>query len=119
LFRIFADGGLISDNMSEYSVVSDQFFDGGCANGTWVQSIDAMSEANQLEEGSIITLQMGGITRDYYKFIEGVQREKRRQLPLFSGPPANAPGNVSGGALGFFSAFSASYVSVRFTGEKL
>ncbi|MFO8000675.1 MAG: DUF4249 family protein, partial [Marinilabilia sp.] len=118
MFRIFKNGVLISDNISEYSVISDKFFDGNRANGVWVQSLDASGSKEQIEAGDIITLQMCGITEEYFEFIEGVQRENRKQYPLFSGPPANAPGNVSNDALGFFTAFSAAYASYE-VDEKL
>ena len=112
LFRLLKNGTLISNNISEYSVVSDKFFDDGKANGIWVQSIDASKESGKFAEGDVITLQMCGITKDYFDFVEAVQQERRGQYPLFSGPPANVPGNISGDALGFFSAFSVSYVSL-------
>ncbi|HKK68769.1 MAG TPA: DUF4249 domain-containing protein, partial [Bacteroidales bacterium] len=111
LFRLLKNGTLISNTISEYSVVSDKFFNEGKADGIWVQSIDASQESGDFEEGDVITLQMCGITEEYFEFIEAVQQESRGQYPLFSGPPANAPGNISNGALGYFSAFSVSHVS--------
>jgi hypothetical protein len=114
MFRVFQNGVLISDNISEYSVVSDRFFDGSNTNGLWVQSIDGSDDRMGLQDGDVITLQMASITVDYYRFVEGIQRENRRQYPLFSGPPANVAGNVSNNALGFFTAFSAVYISKRF-----
>ncbi|WP_232526592.1 DUF4249 domain-containing protein [Marinilabilia rubra] len=114
MFRLFKNGTLISNTISEYSVVSDKFFDEGNANGIWVQSIDAGQESGEFEEGDVITLQMCGITEEYFDFVQAVQQENRGQYPLFSGPPANVPGNISNGALGFFSAFSVSYVSLLY-----
>jgi hypothetical protein len=118
LFRLLKNGTLISDNISEYSVVSDKFFEDGRADGIWVQSIDVETEDQDFQEGDIITLEMCGITKEYYKFIQAVQRENRKQYPLFSGPPANAPGNISNNALGFFPAFSVSYKSYQFRGDE-
>lgn len=117
MFRLFKNGSLISNYISESSVVSDKFFDGGRAEGVWVQSINARKGSEQLQDGDIITLQMAGITRQYYNYIDAIQRESRKQYPLFSGPPANAPGNISGDALGFFAAFSVAYASYRFEAE--
>ncbi len=113
MFRVFKNGKLISGNISEYSIVSDKYFDGNYARGIWVQSLDASESSRPLEEGDIVSLQMAGITRQYYEFIEAVQREGRGQYPLFTGPPANVPGNISNGALGFFAAFAVTYQSVR------
>ena len=117
MFRVLINGILVSDNISEYSVVSDRFFKDGRAEGVWVQSINAKSDAVPLKEGDVVTLQMCGITEAYYDFVEAVQREGRGQYPLFSGPPANAPGNITNGALGFFSAFSVSYANFVVTAD--
>ncbi len=113
MFRVFKNGKLISGNISEYSIVSDKYFDGNYAKGIWVQSLDAGKNSRPLEEGDIVSLQIAGITREYYNFIEAIQREGRGQYPLFTGPPANVPGNISNGALGFFAAYSVTYQSVR------
>lgn len=114
LFRIFKNRTLISDRLGEYSVVSDQFFDGGVANGVWVQSIADSEDHEVFSVGDVITLQMCGITKEYFEFIEAVQEENRFRYPLFSGPPANAEGNITNGGLGFFAAFSAKYATFEF-----
>ena len=119
MFRLYLDGALISDNISEYSLVSDKFFDGGRADGVWVQSIDASGEGEELEPGDLVALQMCSISEAYYNFIDGVQRETREQYPLFSGPPANVLSNVTNGAMGFFSAFSVSYGFFLFDEETI
>jgi hypothetical protein len=119
LFRIYKNGTLMSDNLSEFGVISDKFFDGGIADGIWVQSIDAGQNNDLFEVGDVITLQMCGITEEYYHFVESVQREGWLRYPLFSGPPANAKGNITNGALGFFAAFSAKYASYRLTEDDL
>jgi hypothetical protein len=111
MFRVYKNGNLISGNISEYSIVSDKYFDGNYANGIWVQSLDAGSESRPLVEGDVVSLQMAGINREFYEFIDAVQRENRGQYPLFSGPPANVPGNISNGALGFFTAYAVTYKS--------
>lgn len=119
LFRLMINGTLISDNISEYNVASDRFFEDGRADGVWVQSINANRDAEPLQEGDVVSLQMCGITEAYFDFLEGVQREGRGQYPLFSGPPANAPGNISNDALGFFAAFSVSSVNFVVTADLL
>ncbi|MGQ1890315.1 DUF4249 domain-containing protein [Thermophagus sp. OGC60D27] len=114
LFRVFKNGTLISDRLGEFSIVSDQFFVDGVADGIWIQSIAAGEDQEVFAAGDVITLQMCGITEEYFRFIESVQEENRFRYPLFSGPPANAEGNISNGGLGFFAAFSAQYASFRF-----
>jgi len=47
------------------------------------------------------------INREYNDFLSDAQIELQGSNPLFSGPPANVKGNISNGAFGFFSAYSA------------
>jgi hypothetical protein len=61
---------------------------------------------------------MSSIDEVFYKYVIALQGETRTSIPLFSGPPANLPGNISNGALGYFTAFSNSYGSIIFTGEE-
>ncbi len=117
MFRVFKNSNLISGSISEYSIVSDKYFDGNYANGIWVQSLDAGEDSHPLEEGDVISLQMAGISKEFYDFIDAVQRENRGQYPLFSGPPANVPGNVSNDALGFFTAIAVTYESKHIDSE--
>ncbi len=119
LFRVLINGTLISERITEFTVVSDRFFENGRADGVWVQSINANEKAEPLKEGDVVTLQMCGITEAYFDFVKGVQREGRGQYPLFTGPPANVPGNISNGALGFFTAFSVSYSNLVVSAELL
>ena len=49
---------------------------------------------------------------DYYYFIDAVNEETGIQVPLFSGPPANVPSNISNGAKGFFRVYSTSVDSM-------
>ena len=50
-------------------------------------------------------LQMSGITKEYYNFVQEVQIAGFN-IPLFTGPPANVVGNIDNGAIGFFAAYS-------------
>jgi hypothetical protein len=60
--------------------------------------------------GDTIVLQMSGITKEYYNFIDQV-RQSGFNLPFFSGPPANVEGNISNGGIGFFAAYSSSFAT--------
>jgi hypothetical protein len=112
LFRVFMNNTIHTDQLSEVSVTDDRFFNGSYANGVWVQSIDISDEKVELNPGDTVSLQMSGITRDYFEYVVALQEETGMKVPLFSGPPANLPGNVSNGALGFFRAYSSSMASV-------
>jgi hypothetical protein len=105
-FRVAKNGVMLTDTLDEYVVQSDDFFNG---NFTWGITAQILNQANATEialPGDTILFLLNGITRDYYSFILEAQAESFGSNPLFSGPPANITGNISNGALGFFSAYS-------------
>ena len=118
MFSILINDTLYTDQLTEVSVADDRFINGHYANGVWVHSIFESDETLNLIPGDTIKLQMSGITNDFHDYILALQNETGINIPLFSGPPANLPGNISNGALGFFRAYSNSYSSTIHTGEK-
>lgn len=62
-----------------------------------------------LKPGDTLTLKLNCLTKDYFDFIKAAQQEiDGGGNPLFAGPPANVPGNISNGALGIFGAYTIS-----------
>ncbi len=118
MFSLIVNDTLYTDQLTEVTSFDDRFINGEYANGVWVHSFYEEDENFPLVEGDTITLRMSGITEDFYNYIIALQEETRENIPLFSGPPANLPGNISNGALGYFTAMSNSYGSTIFTGEK-
>jgi hypothetical protein len=62
--------------------------------------------------GDTLTVELNELTEVYYDFLRSAQREINGGNPLFTGPPANVPGNISSGALGVFGAYTVSRKSV-------
>jgi hypothetical protein len=58
--------------------------------------------------GDTLTVELNELTEVYYDFLRSAKREINGGNPLFTGPPANVPGNISGGALGVFGAYTVS-----------
>lgn len=121
-FKVYKNQELISDKLSETIVASDQFIEGNYINGLEVQSLleedDEGEKSDEAPEvGDWVTLEMAGITMEYHDFIDAVQRETGMSIPLFSGPPANVPTNISNGAVGFFTAYSITRDSILVTQE--
>lgn len=58
--------------------------------------------------GDTVTVELNVLSREYYEYIRTAKLEISGGNPLFAGPPANVPGNISGGALGIFGAYTAS-----------
>jgi hypothetical protein len=104
LFKVFRNGLLVTDKYSKMSVVDDKFFDGNYANGVWIAALDATKEAENILPGDTISVETYMIDKAYYDFIFAAQIETTMKNPIFSGPPANVPSNISNGALGSFAA---------------
>lgn len=116
LFKVYKNGVLYTDTIYDYWTTNDKFFNGNKIDGPMVQYFDE-DEGEIVETGDTITLELAGITEEYYYFIEGVFREVGEKNPLFSGPAANVKGNISNDALGFFSVMEVSRGSTIYNGE--
>ena len=116
LFKIYKNGVLYTDTISEYWTTDDRFFNGQVINGPLVQHFDE-EKGELVQIGDTVTLEMDGITQTYYEYINEVQTEIREKVPLFSGPSANAKGNISNGAFGFFAVMDVKRRSVIYHGE--
>jgi hypothetical protein len=116
-FRVLRNGNLITDSLHEMIVQDDIFFNGNYAYGIPSQFLDQSDKDEVIYPGDTITLEINGITEDYYNFILEAQSEIFYHTPIFSGPPANISSNISNGALGFFTAWSVNRTSVIFRGN--
>jgi hypothetical protein len=61
-----------------------------------------------LYTGDSITFEMNELSVAYFDFLRAAKQEINGGNPLFAGPPANVPDNISGGALGIFGAYTVS-----------
>ena len=113
-FKVLRNGHLITDSLHELIVQNDVFFNGNYADGIPAQFLDQGNRDEIIKPGDTVTLEINGITEDYYNFILEAQSEIFYQNPIFSGPPANISSNVSNGSLGFFIAYSVARSSVVF-----
>ncbi len=103
----------ITPNISDIGLVSDKFFNGNDVVGTdviWFLEEDSDGDSAEYKPqlGDTIIVEMDGITEDYYDFLSAVSEETTVSTPIFSGPSANVPTNISNNALGFFTAYSVS-----------
>ncbi len=105
-FMIYRNSHLMTDSIPEWFVVDDKLFNGSYTNGASVGFINQGNPQEGLRPGDTITLEVNNIGEDYFNFVWQVQSEVQGTNPLFSGPPANVKGNISNGAIGFFSAYS-------------
>lgn len=116
LFKLYKNSILYTDTIGEYQVFSDETFNGSYLQGSVVQYFD-QDQGEIVRSGDRITLQVSGITEEYYDFITALKMETGDKYPVFSGPSSNLPGNISNGALGFFAVISTSAGSVIYGGD--
>ena len=105
MFDLLRNGTLLTDTINERFVTDDQFYNGSYTNGVGVGYLSP-SEGEDIQPGDEITLRLGRITEEYYQYYWEVVSETGYNNPLFGGPPANIKGNISNGAMGFFSAYA-------------
>ncbi len=106
-FLIYKNQILLTDTLNEWFVTDDKFFNGNYTNGASVAYLRQGSSQEGLLPGDTVTVEVDNIGKDYYNFVIEAQAELRGSNPLFSGPPSNVKGNINNGAVGFFSAYSA------------
>ena len=106
-FLIIRNEVLLTDTLNEWFITDDKFFNGSYTNGATVAYLQQGSANEGLTPGDTVTVEVNNIGKEYFNFLFEAQAELRGSNPLFSGPPANVKGNISNGAVGFFTAYSA------------
>lgn len=89
----------------DWTFASDEFVDGNSPADGW--PIFDRIEPYEIVSGSTVRVQMFGISKAYYEFLDAIGKAVYRG-GLFDGPPANVATNMNNGALGFFVAASVS-----------
>jgi hypothetical protein len=110
--ELLRNNSIITSNIGKWITSDDVFFNGQYLWGTTISFLNQSRESERLVSGDVLGVKLFRISREYYNFIEDVKSELRGSNPLFSGPGANVRGNISNGAIGFFTAYPVS--SVRF-----
>ncbi|MCA1744177.1 MAG: DUF4249 domain-containing protein [Bacteroidales bacterium] len=113
-FKVVHNNYTVTRRPDDIRINSDQLFNGNYVNGVWVHSVDASNEASQFEDGDRVALQLIAISENFYNFIYAIHQEINTSVPLFTGPAANVPGNISGNALGFFAVTAVSEYEIIF-----
>ena len=102
------NGNLITDSISEYGITNNAGFEGKYYPGIGVYYFSNNKIDERILVGDTITLELDGITQDYFDFINGYKQEIGFKTPIFSGPSANVSTNIEpkNKAVGFFAAYS-------------
>lgn len=118
-FRVYRNDTLLSDTLNKVSFTDDKLFDGNFTFGIGVAFFNNSIAGQRFRVGDTVLLEMGGITKEHYTFMNNVIQSTSFQNPLFGGPPANVIGNISEGAFGYFSTFSTTYSELILTEDNI
>jgi len=102
---------IITSNIGNWIVTDDVFFNGQYVSGATITFLNQDNEDEKLVSGDTLGVELYRINKEYYNFIMEAQSELNGSNPLFSGPGANIKGNISNGAIGFFTTYPISRVS--------
>lgn len=111
MFRLLINNKLWTNSLSSTEIADDTMFDGNDINGVWVFGIDTRKDEN-IYKNDTLTLELCHIDETFFKYLKAIDEETEPKTPLFSGAPANVPGNISNNALGIFAAYSVDRLSV-------
>ena len=110
LIKIIKNSVLITDSLYEYSIANNSGFEGKYYGGISVYFLNETKPDELVNPGDTVTLELNGITEDYFNFITGIITEYQPKNPIFSGPSANVSTNLtsstSNNVSGFFAAYS-------------
>ena len=111
MFKAYINGVLNADSLLNLVVSEDKLYNGSSTNGITCYTF---FERDTVKPGYNITLEINGITKDYFNYITEAQTMARPQNPMFSGPPANVRTNFNNDAVGYFSAYSIARCSRKY-----
>lgn len=110
-FKLWKNSDLLTDELSDYMVQSDDFVNGQYIYGLPVGFLIDSDPEQALQPGDTVTLELNSIDKDFYDFISDAQLEIMGNIPLFSGPSANVHSNIGNNGIGIFTAYSLKKVS--------
>lgn len=108
LIKVLKNNRLLTDSIFKYSIADNNGFEGKYYDGFPAYNLRDERDDEKLKHGDTITLEMYGITEDYYSFIYSYITDYYPKVPIFSGPSANIPANIKpiDDAVGIFAAYS-------------
>ena len=97
--------------LTEMTRLSDDFTQGLYINGVQIYFF-ADNGDMPLSPGDSVCVEIWGATHGFDEYISDLQDALAPAMPMFGGSPANARGNLSGGAFGFFATYTVSRAGV-------
>lgn len=109
LMKIKKNNTMLTDSVYKYGLADNTGFEGKYYYGFPVYFLrESIDSTYNLIKGDTVTLEMYGITEEYFTFLYDFINDYYPKLPIFSGPSANAYSNIEPGekAIGVFTAYS-------------
>ena len=108
LIKVLKNNILLTDSVFKYSIADNNSFEGKYFDGFPVYNLSEERKDEKLSFGDKVTVEMYGITEDYFSFISSYISDYYPKVPIFSGPSANIPSNIKpeGDVVGIFTAYS-------------
>jgi len=119
MFNVINNGILMTDTLDKVSFTDDRLFDGNFTHGIGVAFFENNEEDQPFKVGDTVVLQMAGLNKNQFVYLNEVIQATSFQNPMFGGPPANVKGNISNGAFGYFGAYSTTYSSIILTEKNI
>lgn len=114
LWNVYIDGVWVNDTLRYSSFQNDDFVDGSYINGGTIYQIRERSFLDYnfnpppKKDSIEVEIETLHISQGFYEFVVTALLETEFRGTPFDGPPANLRGNISNGALGYFSVYSLS-----------
>ena len=103
MFGIALNDSLISTSYTTYALTDDKWFTSDyCWGATVYLFSDEDLSHGEVSVGDKVTLISMSVTEEFFNYVSALGDITYGSNPMFSSTPANAIGNISGDALGFF-----------------
>lgn len=105
MWRVFLNDEELTNTILRRPVSADDLINGQYLS---LPFYTIRPEDEVMVSGNTIRVEMYNISYEYYLFLIAMRRNQGSAGGPFAGPPANIPGNIDNGAMGFFLAASVS-----------
>lgn len=107
MFGFTYKDSLVTDTFLKFDSCDDELFANEYCWGATIYTFNQdIIKSGKIAKGDDITVHILSINEEFYKYDLAVDDIFEGSTPMFSSAPANAVGNISNGALGFFTVFA-------------
>lgn len=111
LSTVSVNGVTLFPQLTEMTRMSDELTQGLYISGLQIYYFADDGEL-PLQIGDSVCVEIWDVTHAFDEYVSDLKDAISPSMPMFGGSPANARGNLSGGAFGFFATYTVSRASV-------